>query len=112
MSQQKQTVYPSAPNENQTVLPRQVAFAAAFLLPLGKFLETPSLLARYAKGDILLPALFWFLIETLVLLTVLYAATRSEKTLSDACKHLSVKARWWCTHSLRYIICSPSCSRF
>ena len=83
MSQQKQTVYPSAPNENQTVLPRQVAFAAAFLLPLGKFLETPSLLARYAKGDILLPALFWFLIETLVLLTVLYAATRSEKTLSE-----------------------------
>ena len=83
MQTQKHVVYPSAPNENQTVLPRQIAFAAAFLLPLGKFLETPSLLATYAKGDILLPALLRFLIETLVLLAVLYAATRSEKTLSE-----------------------------
>lgn len=77
------TVYPSAPNKNQTVLPRQVAFAAAFLLPLGKFLEVPALLSRYAKGDILLPALLRFLIETLVLLAVLYAATCSDKTLSE-----------------------------
>ena len=83
MQTQKTVVYPSAPNESQTVYPRQVAFAAAFLLPLGKFLETPSLLAKYAKGDILLPALLRFLIETLVLLAVLYAATRSEKTLSE-----------------------------
>ncbi len=83
MQTKNTTVYPSAPNKNQTVLPRQVAFAAAFLLPLGKFLETPALLSRYAKGDILLPALLHFLIETLVLLAVLYAATRSDKTLSE-----------------------------
>ena len=76
-------VYPSAPNENQAVYPRQIAFAAAFLLPLGKFLEAPALLARYAKGDILLPALLRFLIETLVLTAVLFAATRSEKTLLE-----------------------------
>lgn len=83
MQAQKTTVYPNAPNKNQTVLPRQVAFAAAFLLPLGKFLEVPSLLAGYAKGDILLPALLRFLIETLVLLAVLFAATHSEKTLAE-----------------------------
>lgn len=75
------TIYPEAPNKNQTVLPRQVAFAAAFLLPVGKFLEAPALLSRHAKGDILLPAILWFLIESLVLIAVLYAATRSEKTL-------------------------------
>lgn len=83
MQTKNTTVYPSAPNKNQTVLPRQVALAAAFLLPLGKFLEVPALLSRYAKGDILLPALLRFLIETLVLLAVLYAATRSDKTLIE-----------------------------
>lgn len=83
MQTKKTVAYPSAPNKNQTVLPRQVAFAAAFLLPLGKFLETPSLLARYAKGDLLLPAVIRFFIETLVLIAVLCAATRSEKTLSE-----------------------------
>ena len=83
MQSQKTVAYPSAPNKNQTVLPRQVAFAAAFLLPIGKFLEAPSLLARYAKGDLLLPALIRFFIEALVLTAVLFAATHSEKTLSE-----------------------------
>lgn len=83
MQTKNTTVYPSAPNKNQAVLPRQVAFAAAFLLPLGKFLETPALLSRYAKGDILLPALLHFFIESLVLIAVLFAATRSEKTLAE-----------------------------
>ena len=86
MPTKKTTVYPSVPNTNQTVLPRQVAFAAAFLWPMGKFLQAPCLLAGYAKGDILLPVLLRFLIESLVLVAVLYTATRSEKTLLQRCE--------------------------
>lgn len=69
--------------EPYTILPRQIAFVAALLLPTGKFLETPSLLAKYVGGDILLPALLHFLIQTLVLLAIIYAATSSEKTIHE-----------------------------
>ena len=60
---------------------RQIAFAAAFLLPVGKFLEAPSILAEYASGDLLLPAFFHFVLQGLVLWAVLYAASNSEQTL-------------------------------
>ena len=53
---------------NQKICARQIAFAAAFLLPAAKLLEVPSLLAEYAKGDLLLPALMHFLTQALVLL--------------------------------------------
>lgn len=72
----------STPRE-ESVLARQIAFVAAFLLPAAKLLEVPSLLAKHAGGDLLLPALLHFLIQTLVLLGVLYAASRSEKTLLE-----------------------------
>lgn len=67
--------------QNESIYARQIAFAAAFLLPAARFLEAPSILAKYATGDILLPALLHFLMQTLVLLAVLYAASRSEKSL-------------------------------
>ncbi len=67
--------------KNGNIYARQIAFCAAFILPLGKFLEAPALLSRYAKGDILLPALLQFLVQSLVLLGVLYAASQSEKSL-------------------------------
>ncbi len=60
---------------------RQIAFAAAFILPLGKFLETPSILSKFAKGDILLPALLHFLVQSLILLALLYASSKSDKPL-------------------------------
>lgn len=72
----------STPRE-ESVLARQIAFAAAFLLPAAKLLEVPSLLAKHAGGDLLLPALLHFLIQTLVLLGVLYAASRSKKTILE-----------------------------
>ena len=50
---------------------------------MAKFLEAPSILAKYAKGDILLPALLHFLVQTLVLLAVLWSATSSERTLRE-----------------------------
>ncbi len=70
-------------NKNQSVYARQIAFCAAFILPVGKFLETPALLAAYAKGDILFPAILQFLVQALVLLGVLFAASRSEKSLLE-----------------------------
>lgn len=65
------------------VYPRQLAFIAAFLLPAGKLLEAPSLLAKDAAGDLLLPAILHYLLQTLILLGVLYASSRSEKTLLE-----------------------------
>lgn len=66
---------------NSEVCARQIAFCAAFILPAGKLLEVPSLLASFAKGDILLPAILQFLAQTLALLGVLYASSRSETSL-------------------------------
>ncbi len=68
---------------NGEIYARQIAFCAAFLLPVGKFLEAPSILSQYAKGDILLPAILQFLVESLALLGVLYAASKSPKTLLE-----------------------------
>lgn len=68
------------------VYSRQIAFAAAFLLPMAKLLETPRILAKYAMGDLLLPAFLHALVEILVLLGVLYAASRSEIPLIERLK--------------------------
>lgn len=68
---------------NGELYTRQIAFCAAFILPVGKLLETPSLLAGAAKGDILVPALLHFLSQTLVLLGVLYASSKSKRTLFE-----------------------------
>ncbi len=73
----------SSTPRNGQVYARQIAFCAAFILPLGKFLEAPSILSHYAKGDILLPAVMHFLVQSLVLLGLLYAASQSEKTLLE-----------------------------
>ncbi len=69
--------------KNKQIYARQIAFCAAFILPIGKFLEVPSLLARYAKGDILLPAILQFLVQTLLLLGVLYACSKSKRSLLE-----------------------------
>ncbi len=68
---------------NGEVYTRQIAFFAAFLLPTSKFLEAPAILSRYAKGDVLLPALLHFLVQTLLLLGVLYALSKSKKSLFE-----------------------------
>ena len=68
------------------VYSRQIAFAAAFLLPMAKLLKVPLILAKYAMGDLLLPAILHALVEILVLLAVLYAASRSEKPLIERLK--------------------------
>lgn len=70
-------------SNNQKIYARQIAFVAAFLLPASKFLEVPSILARFTAGDLLFPALLHFLLQSLVLLAILYAAAQSEKTLGE-----------------------------
>ena len=71
---------------NREINARQIAFAAAFLLPAGKLLEVPSILARHAGGDLLLPAVLHFLIQALVILAVLYAASKSKSPLIERIK--------------------------
>ncbi len=73
----------SAIPRNGEIYSRQIALCAAFILPLGKFLEVPSLLSKHARGDILLPAIVHFLVQTLLLLGVLYACSRSKKNLLE-----------------------------
>jgi len=82
----------SAP-KNDGILGRQIAFAAAFLLPAAKLLEAPSLLAKYAEGDLLFPALLHFILQGGILFCLLFAASRSDKTL-----HERLEARFgkWC----------------
>ena len=71
------------PLQNSAVKSRQIAFFAAFILPVYKLLETPSLLARFAKGDLLLPAALHFFVQTGLLILLVYACSRSEKTLFE-----------------------------
>lgn len=73
--------YLQTTSENDVVHARQIAFFSAFILPTYKLLEVPSLLARYTKGDLLFPALAHYLLQTGILLALLYLASRSEKPL-------------------------------
>ena len=76
----------------QNVYGRQIAFAAAFLLPASKLLETPSLLSKYAAGDLLIPALLHFILQFGVLSAVLFALSRSKYTLRERLE--SVFGKW------------------
>ncbi len=76
----------------QSVYGRQIAFAAAFLLPASKLLETPSLLSKYAAGDLLIPALLHFILQFGILSAVLFALSRSQYTLRERLE--SVLGKW------------------
>ncbi len=69
--------------KNDVILSRQIALAAAFLLPAGKLLEAPSLLADRAAGDLLVPAILHFLLQAALLFALVYVASKSEKTLFE-----------------------------
>lgn len=62
---------------------RQIALAAACLLPAARLLEAPSILSKYAAGDLLLPAILHFLAQGGLLFALLFACSRSEKTLFE-----------------------------
>lgn len=69
--------------ENDGILGRQIAFFAAFVLPVYKLLELPSILARFTGGDLLLPAFLQYLFQTGVLIALLFVASRSDKPLLE-----------------------------
>ncbi len=75
------TVTAFTPPKKPVVCGRQLCFFAAFFLPVSKLLETPSLLARYAKGDMLAPAIFQFIAQALVLSACMFALSRLKKPL-------------------------------
>ncbi len=76
-----QTPFQSPTNER--VVGRQIALFAAFVLPAAKLLEAPSILAKYAAGDLLLPALLHFLLQAGLLAVILYVVSRSETPLFE-----------------------------
>lgn len=67
--------------ENTKIYSRQIALFAAFVLPIYKMVELPSLLAQFSGGDLLLPALLHYLGQIGVLLGVLFTVSKSEKPL-------------------------------
>ena len=67
--------------ENDQINGRQIAFFAAFILPIYKLLELPSILSRFTGGDLLLPALLQYLFQTGILLALLFVASSLEKPL-------------------------------
>jgi hypothetical protein len=60
---------------------RQIAFFAAFVLPVYKLMETPSILARFAQGDLLLPAILQFFLQAGLVLALVYCCSRFDKPL-------------------------------
>lgn len=71
----------TAITKNSTIYSRQIAFVAAFILPTAKFLEAPALLAKYAAGDLLLPAFLHFLLQSAILALLLFSLSETQ-TLS------------------------------
>lgn len=68
---------------------RQLCFLLAFLLPVPKLLEAPSLLAYFSKGDLLLPAFLHYVLQTAVLIALLCVCARSEKPLFQRLREAS-----------------------
>ena len=70
-------------SSENAVCGRQIAFFAAFVLPVYKMLETPSLLAEKMQGDLLLPAILQFLCQGAILVLLLFFLSKSEKSLFE-----------------------------
>ena len=79
---------------NDGVYARQIAFFGAFILPLSKFVEAPSLLAKSAMGDLLLPALLHLLFQAMILALILLALSRLEKPLVEIIAERLGKWKW------------------
>ena len=69
--------------ENDGINARQIAFFGAFILPVYKLLELPSILSRFTGGDLLLPAFLQYLFQTGILLALLFVCSRSQTSLFE-----------------------------
>ncbi len=63
------------------VCTRQICLFSALLLPIYKFVETPSLLARYAKDDLLFPAIAHFLLQAGAVWLLLFLLSGRKRPL-------------------------------
>ncbi len=68
---------------------RQLCFLLAFILPVPKLLEAPSLLAYFSKGDLLLPAFLHYVLQTGVLIALLCVCAKSDKPLFQRLREVS-----------------------
>ena len=84
------------PNQvkNDGVKARQLAFFGAFVLPISKLVEAPSMLSKYAQGDLLLPALLHFISQTAVLCLILFCLSRLQKPLGQIFQERLVKWKY------------------
>lgn len=62
---------------------RQLCFFCAFLLPVSKLLQAPSLLAYYAGGDLLVPAFLQYLLQGAMLAGLLFLASRWQESIFE-----------------------------
>ena len=69
--------------ENNQICARQIAFFAAFVLPVYKLLEVPSLLASFVEGDLLLPAILHFILQISLIAALLFFASNAQETLFE-----------------------------
>ena len=97
-------------NNGTTINARQLSLFLAFFLPVGKILELPSLLARGAGGDLLLPALLGSLLEFAALCALLLFAARSEQSVFERLENAVGK---WAARALyglyaAYLLCSSA----
>ncbi len=67
--------------KNDSINGRQIALFAAFVLPIYKLLELPSILSHFTGGDLLLPAFLQYVFQTGVLLALLLICSRLDKPL-------------------------------
>lgn len=70
-------------DEKGVICGRQLCFFVAFLLPVSKLLETPSVLAYYAKGDLLFPAICQYLLQAAMVALFLFLSSRTEKSFFE-----------------------------
>lgn len=68
-------------NDSPTINTRQLCFFAAFVVPVSKLLETPSLLSSYALGDLIFPAFLQFLLQSIPLAALLFLSSKAEEGL-------------------------------
>lgn len=76
-------------DEKGVICGRQLCFFVAFLLPVSKLLETPSVLAYYAKGDLLFPAICQYVLQAAVIALFLFLSSRTDKSFFELIEDVS-----------------------
>ena len=76
---------------NAKVCTRQICIFCAFLLPLYNLVEAPSILARYAKSDLLFPAIVHFGLQAGAVALLLFLVSRNKRPLFTNAKGVGAR---------------------